>query len=267
MKVCIFTNARDEKHIKEWISHHLNIGFDHVYVFDHKSIIPIKEQIQPNKSITIMRIDYDKDHLKEHLMMKARDIAKASDIEWMLYLDADEFFIMKDYNDVHKFIEKYSYYNQVGFNWLVFGTNYLSHEPEGMLFENYTRCTSSFDIRIKCFVRPNQIITTLSPHVFKISDMKLSINGITHKPLHTNNPSHYAVKTPYIEAPAYIAHYMYQSYSVYLSRKVNMPRDDTNAFRPKLSEGELNNNGSNDIINIDLRDRFSEKNKKTMAEL
>ena len=36
-KVALFTNARDEKHIKEWAAHHLLIGFEYIFIFDHKS--------------------------------------------------------------------------------------------------------------------------------------------------------------------------------------------------------------------------------------
>ena len=43
-KVMLFTNARDEKHIKEWAAHHLLIGFDYVYIFDHKSAIPLTSE-------------------------------------------------------------------------------------------------------------------------------------------------------------------------------------------------------------------------------
>ena len=41
--VCLFTNARDEKHIREWAAHHLLIGFDRIFIFDHKSKTSLKE--------------------------------------------------------------------------------------------------------------------------------------------------------------------------------------------------------------------------------
>jgi hypothetical protein len=41
-KVMLFTNARNEIHIKEWAAHHLLIGFDKIIIFDHKSDIPLK---------------------------------------------------------------------------------------------------------------------------------------------------------------------------------------------------------------------------------
>ena len=43
-KVILFTNARDELKLKEWVAHHLLLGFDFIYIFDHKSKIPLKGQ-------------------------------------------------------------------------------------------------------------------------------------------------------------------------------------------------------------------------------
>jgi hypothetical protein len=40
-KTMLFTNARDEKNMKEWVAHHLLLGFDLIYIFDHKSKIPL----------------------------------------------------------------------------------------------------------------------------------------------------------------------------------------------------------------------------------
>ena len=41
--VALFTNARNEKHIKEWVAHHLLIGFELIVIFDHKSIKPLNK--------------------------------------------------------------------------------------------------------------------------------------------------------------------------------------------------------------------------------
>jgi hypothetical protein len=34
MSTILFTNARDEKHIKEWIAHHLNLGFNQIQIYN-----------------------------------------------------------------------------------------------------------------------------------------------------------------------------------------------------------------------------------------
>ncbi|HEV8052986.1 MAG TPA: hypothetical protein VGP47_10880 [Parachlamydiaceae bacterium] len=43
--VILFTNARNEKNIKEWAAHHLLLGFDFVYIFDHKSDLPLTDEL------------------------------------------------------------------------------------------------------------------------------------------------------------------------------------------------------------------------------
>ena len=40
-RTILFTNARNEKNIVEWTAHHLNLGFDFIYILDHNSDIPI----------------------------------------------------------------------------------------------------------------------------------------------------------------------------------------------------------------------------------
>ena len=44
----LFTNARDEPNISEWVAHHLLLGFDKIIVFDHLSTVPISSMIKSN---------------------------------------------------------------------------------------------------------------------------------------------------------------------------------------------------------------------------
>jgi hypothetical protein len=271
MKVILFTNARDEAHIKEWVAHHLNLGFDFIHIFDHKSIEPIISQFKSNPKLNIKRIDYNSELFKESLMMKAKDIAIKDSYNWMLYLDADEFLVLNQHNTVQELLETYEEYNQVGFNWLVFGSNYLTTEPDGMILENYIRCNSILNMRIKTFVRPETIISTKSPHAYQTNNMKISINGITKKPLIADHPYHYPLpNTLYTDTPAYVAHYMYQSYDIYSLRKIALPRDDYGkgtAYRPTITEEDLHSSKDNEIINISIRDRYCEKNAELIKEL
>ena len=59
MKVALFTNARDEDNILEWVVHHIGLGFDHIYIIDHLSEIPLKTVLQklPSERVTTVRVD------------------------------------------------------------------------------------------------------------------------------------------------------------------------------------------------------------------
>ena len=111
MKKILFCNARDEQHILEWIVHHLNLGFDHIYIFDHLSKIPISEIIKKtniSKFVTVSRIE-DEILLKYKLVEKSYKIAKFI-YDWMIYLDCDEFLYFKNDNNIETFLNNYSIY-------------------------------------------------------------------------------------------------------------------------------------------------------------
>jgi len=260
MKVILFTNARDEKHIKEWVAHHLNLGFDFIHIFDHKSIEPISNGFKANPKLMIERINREDNNLKVLLMMNAIKIAVKNLYDWALYLDADEFLVLNKHNNVRDYINDYKDYNQVSVNWQLFGTSYLTKEPDGMILENYIRCELFVNKHVKSFVRPESVIETRTPHTYLTKDMSKSINSHTMKILNKEIPYYCPLDNKsYYELSAYIAHYTYQSYDVYTSRKVNFPRDDTNKYRKCIDEDKLHLL-YNDVINISIRDKYSYKN-------
>jgi hypothetical protein len=260
MKIILFTNARDEKHIKEWVAHHLNLGFDFIHIFDHKSIDPIKDSFKTNPKLKIARIDNKCKDFKITLMMNAMKIAVKDSYDWVLYLDADEFLVLNKYNNVHDFINEYKDYNQVSVNWQLFGTSYLSKEPDGMILDNYLRCSLFVDKHVKSFVRPESVLGATTPHTYNTKDMSKSINSYTMKRLNNELPYFCPLgNKSYYEVSAYIAHYTFQAYDVYTSRKINFPRDDDNTYREYFTEDKIHLL-HNDIVNISIRDKYSDKN-------
>ena len=93
-KVILFTNARDEKRIKEWAAHHLLIGFNTIYIFDHKSQTPLKDVFKNfDKRVVVERCEMNAAP-KLPLMKRASEIACLMKADWFIYLDADEFIIL-----------------------------------------------------------------------------------------------------------------------------------------------------------------------------
>ena len=75
--VALFTNARDEKNIKEWAAHHLLIGFNKIIIFDHKSIVPLKDVFKKFDSrVTIIDAKHSEKNVKLTLMNVAVKIAQ-----------------------------------------------------------------------------------------------------------------------------------------------------------------------------------------------
>ena len=224
--VGLFCNARDEKNIKEWAAHHLLIGFDTIIIFDHKSVIPLKDVFQHfDKRVTIIRTELPDGNIKIPLMIRASKIAKKIKLDWFIYLDADEFIILNGkLTNVKQLLNVYSRMDSFALNWLCFGSNHFVNDPSGLILENYTKSSKLLDKHVKTFVRPNTVSKCINPHYYNILNpyKMTAIQGtILKPPYYFNN-----IKLHFKYAPAYIAHYLYQSEETYLHRKINKMSDD-----------------------------------------
>jgi len=246
-KVGLFCNARDESNIREWAAHHLLIGFDLIVIFDHKSIIPLKKVFSNfDKRVIIKEINTNKQNIKTTLMNCATNIAKQLHLDWFIYLDADEFLILHNtFKGVKHFLNTYSYGDSIGVNWLMFGSNNLVEEPNGLILEHYTRSCKQLDKHVKSFVRPQEIINTYNPHYYNMFNKNRMIGlGFTMM----KHPQCFnELNIPYSQSPAYIAHYVFQSENTYKKRKIDKIGDDGIKRRDM---GKEIHNHYNDVINV-----------------
>jgi hypothetical protein len=235
-KVVLFCNARDELHIKEWAAHHLLIGFTNIIIFDHNSKVPLTNIFQDfDKRVTVIRYNTSpsKYNVKIDLMNIALKIAKKMRADWFIYLDADEFIILNNnLIGIKHLLNKYFFADSLALNWLMFGTNNLKTEPNGLILENYTKSDLILDKHVKSFVRPFQATHVGSPHFYQMNN-KERMYSLNNKLV---EPYFYNTKTvEYYKVPAFIAHYVYQSEETYINRKINLPRDDNGEYRDKIN--------------------------------
>ena len=246
-RVGLFCNARDEKNIKEWAAHHLLIGFDTIIIFDHKSQIQLKDVFSNfDKRVSIIRVELPDGNIKIHLMNYAAKLANRLNLNWFIYLDADEFLILNNlFKNVKHFLNTYSYGDSIGVNWLMFGSNYLLEDPSGSMIESYTRSRHNLDRHVKSFVRPEEVMNSDNPHYYHIRNKTKSI-GLGFNLL--NYPQCFSeLNIPFYKSPAYIAHYVFQSEESYLKRKINAIGDD--GIRRSNMGKEIHNH-YNDVVNL-----------------
>ncbi len=236
-KVALFTNARDEPHIKEWAAHHLLIGFDNIIIFDHNSITPLTSVFQNfDKRVVVIRYETPptKFAIKLELMNKAIKMAQLIKVDWFIYLDADEFIILNSsFVGIKHLLNKYNFADSLALNWLMFGSNNLIKDPDGLILGNYTKSDLQLNKHVKTFVRPFEAVKTGCPHFYNIRNKNKMF--ALNKFLNGSEP--YCFNTwniDYNKAPAFIAHYVYQSEESYLKRKVDRPTDDTGGNRGSM---------------------------------
>jgi len=263
-KVCLFTNARDEKHIREWAAHHLLIGFDKIIIFDHKSKIPLTKVFENfDKRVKIINVSYLDTSIKINLMNKASEIANILNMDWMIYLDADEFIILNKFKGIKQLLSVYNHADSLGVNWLFFGSNHLKTDPDGLILENYTKSELCLNDHLKSFVRPSKIIRPGNPHFYFIKDSNRYF-GVNNKNITTlHHINDYQVE--YHKSPIYIAHYVNQSEETFTKRKLILPRDDNGEHR-QMNHIEEIHNQFNSNENNDPKNKYAEKVKQFLKQ-
>jgi hypothetical protein len=263
-RVGLFTNARDEKHIREWAAHHLLIGFDRIVIFDHKSKIPLQKVFENfDKRVKIINVSHLENSIKTTLMDNAAEIAKILKMDWMIYLDADEFIILNKYRGIKHLLSVYNHADSLGVNWLFFGSNNLKNDPDGLVIENYTKSDLFLNDHLKSFVRPTKIIKAGNPHfyIMKDSNRYYGINNVKLNNLYHSN----VYNVEYYKAPIYIAHYFNQSEETFTKRKINLPRDDNGQHRHFDNITEIHNQ-NNSTENNYPKNKYAENIKSLLKQ-
>lgn len=254
--VVLFTNARDEPNIAEWIAHHLLLGFDKIIVFDHLSTEPIQSKLKTtfDNKVQIIRKS-GTGNIKEKFGKEALEIAIKMNASWMLYLDADEFLQLNRYSNVKELLEKFRFADALGINWLMFGSSHHKTQPKGLLTENFIKSDKLLDKHIKTFVRPEKVVTYwgINPHFYHISNPNRYFAATGNKMV----PSPFnIVNRVFTQPSAYIAHYYVQSEEEYIRRKCRKMDDGTNARTKKF-----NFNAHNQVLNNQLQHKYSQRTK------
>jgi len=233
MKVFLYANARNERNIGEWCAHHLLLGFDNIFIFDHKSDQPIAEYLRPfSPDVKILRVGGD-GGIKLKLMKSAVRHAVSLQCDWMLYLDCDEFLVLNSFSNVKEMLQLFTNKgaDHLAINWLMFGSNNQVKEHEGLIIDSYTKSDLRVDQHVKSFVRTSAVTNIINPHFFVIKNDQRRFDICTGG-IHRNaNFAFNHTPLPFIKAPAYIAHFVFQSEESYHKRKQLLPSDDGNGFR------------------------------------
>jgi hypothetical protein len=259
--VYIFTNARDEPNIAEWIAHHILLGFDKVIVFDHLSVEPIQELLKTNfdGKLLVKRVQ-GSGNIKLNLMKDAVNMANRDNVSWLLYLDADEFLLLNRFKHVKDFLNYFTNADAIGINWLFFGSSGHVSQPKGLLTENFIRSELRVDKHVKSFVRPNVVNRIDNPHFFKITNPSryYSVNGTRMN----MGPFNFQ-PLPFIKTASYIAHYYIQSEEEHIRRK-GRALDDGSANKTQLVATV--HKTYNNVCNNQLQTKYSKNIKEYLQK-
>jgi hypothetical protein len=161
--------------LQEWVAFHYLVGFRKFYIYLHlcsDNSKEVLEKLSTNFDIRIIDVD---PHL-ESPQLKCYQSAYedyGNEVEWMAFIDGDEFLFSPSDQSIAKTLEKYlknKNLSAIGVYWACFGSGGHIKEPHGLIIENYKRRAADGyenNRHIKSIVKTRQSPVFLKgPHLF-----------------------------------------------------------------------------------------------------
>ena len=175
--VTICAIAKDEDFfIKEWVEYHLLIGFEHIYIYDNNSSVPISNTLSDYVDsclVTVIDFPFDMDQQRKAYMDCLQKYG--SECKWMAFIDIDEFVVPKQENDIRDVLDRYVGYGGLAIHWKMFGSGGHTIRPDGGVIKNYDKVVF-FDNHVKSIVQPSKVDKVFTPHSFGYKDGNFCVN-------------------------------------------------------------------------------------------
>jgi hypothetical protein len=142
--------------IAEWLCYHRHIGFDHVYLYCndddpselYEAVLPF---IGENGFVDFFHFGlqgYQRE-MYFHFLTNY-----ATECDWFMFLDVDEFIVLKRHNKIGEFLDSFEIQpDAIYFFWRLAGNNGHVTRPIGAVVPQYTRCEAQINPFTKVLIR------------------------------------------------------------------------------------------------------------------
>lgn len=206
--VCVI--VKDESlFLKEWIYYHYMIGFEKFILFNNDSsdnIYGILHELIFSNIVDIY--DISGNHIQEKAYTCCIEMYKGH-IDWIAFIDVDEFIVMQQCLDIRIFLSEYADYAGLSLHWKMFGSSGHISRPKGLVVENYTNHLYDHPgkFQVKSIVRPDLVAAVQNPHIF---GFKKEHYGVDEQYFPASTPH-----MPYTAEKICVHHYFYKSQQDY----------------------------------------------------
>jgi len=158
---------RDEaKYLHEWIEYHRLAGVDHFFLYNNYSedeYRPILAPYLKEQLVTLINWPFTpaSPAAENDCIVRAR-----GRFEWVGFIDADEFVVIRDGRSIPKFLANYEHAPAVALHWYLFGSNGHERRPHDWVIRAYTRRATEANNHFKVFVRPDEVTRNRNSHNF-----------------------------------------------------------------------------------------------------
>jgi hypothetical protein len=151
----------EEMQIQEWLEYHKSIGFDHVYLYSNdedparlfRAVAPYTYGTEPFVTFRHWPRVGEQVPIYLHFLETFKH-----ETHWFSFLDIDEFFVLKDVNNIALFMHDYrTSVDCLYFNWLVYGHSGKVKRDDGATLTSYLRRARTLDAHTKMICRSSAI--------------------------------------------------------------------------------------------------------------
>lgn len=158
--VCLITR-NEGKYLLEWMAYYLSLGFNRILIYDNESTDNTKD-IVCTAGKNDQRISYfywtNRNRLNPQIEAY-NDSLRRVETEWITFLDADEFLVLKDHESVQEYLGEFdTTAGAVCINWLIFGSSGHDRYTDDLVIRRFNMCTNpkfSENEHVKSIVRTN----------------------------------------------------------------------------------------------------------------
>ena len=157
--ICLI--AKDENdYINEWLDWHINIGFEHFYIYDNGSTVPIEKDADEKFKPFCTFIDFSGEHENTQLDCYRDAIVNYGDnVKWFAFIDADEFIRPVNGENINELLKEFNEYDGVYIRWVTYNANGLYKKDSRPQRERFTKVSDHTPLKPigKSIIQPSKI--------------------------------------------------------------------------------------------------------------
>ena len=236
-KWAVVSPVKDEIRLKEWILYYTKLQVDLFIIIDDYSTIPVKTYFdelninnyeiiilnEPTLNSDTLLISWNTrtSAIKDNVL----PICNKHNIDYILYIDADEFLYLNKCKNMQEVIQYYQPFDELKINWLLFNNYGLKTNETNSLIHTFTLSQKYINKFTKSFIKVSSIVTGLDAHSCLLHSPYISKNIFNNinipKPSCTTTFKFSDInEIHYINCPLFIAHYVYKSIREFVERKL-----------------------------------------------
>lgn len=137
--ICLLIKDEND-YINEWLEWHIGVGFEHFYIYDNGSKIPILESVKSEYIPFCTVVDFSGPHENTQLecyndaLNRYRDCTK-----WLAFIDTDEFIRTINGENINSFLTRFECHDGLYLRWIIYNANGLMVKDDRPQRERFTR--------------------------------------------------------------------------------------------------------------------------------